>query len=168
MKNVRYIAYRDDENNGYNDSDFYFMILDTLDNKIIKHVHSSTRCGGFVDFKHDYLDLTKDERRFEIEAKAVEVAKTQVLDRISNYDVEVGDIVKVTNPRVRSFKEETFKVESTRDFKKYGRVISTTLFGENVHSDQIKTGETNVTVLRHNDKKLESAAFRLSVGLSLR
>ena len=165
----RYIAYRQDENNYYDDSDFYIMILDTKEEKIIKHVYGTTRFAGSVDFEHDYLDLTQDEKRFEIEKKAKEIAKKQVLERLSNYDVEVGDIVKVTNPRVRNFKGETFKVESKRDFKlSYGKVASTTLFGENVFSEPIKTAESNVTVVRHNDSKIESAAFRLAVGLSLR
>ena len=35
---VRYVAYRQGENNYYDDSDFYFMIHDRVDNKIIKHV----------------------------------------------------------------------------------------------------------------------------------
>ena len=107
MENFRFIAYRNDENNGYDDSDFYFMILDTVENKIIKHIHSTTRFAGSSKFKYELLDLTQDERRFAIEAKAIEIAKKQVVDKMSYYDVEVGDVDNVTNPRDRSFKEET-------------------------------------------------------------
>jgi hypothetical protein len=169
MTTSRYIAYRQDENNYYDDSDFYIMLLDTVDNKIIKHIYGTTRFAGSSKFEHEYLDLTQDYKRHEVEKQALEVAKKQILEenRISSYNVEIGDIVKVTNSRVRSFKEETFKVESKRDFTKFGRVVSTTLFGENVFSEHIKTSESNVTIVRHHDKKVSRIADRLVVGLRL-
>ena len=170
LSSNRYIAYKNDENNYYDDSDFYLMILDTKENKVIKHIYGTTRFAGSVEFPHEYLDLTNDKLGYEVKKLALEVAKKQVLEekRIPLYDVEIGDIVKVSNPRVRKFKDETFKVESKKSFRlRYGYVGSTTLFGENVFAEPIKTAESNVTIVVHNDEKIERYANRLAVGLSL-
>lgn len=163
----RYIAYREDENNYYDDSDFYIMILDTKEEKIIKHVYGSTRFAGGIDFPHKYLDLTKDEKRFEIEEKAIEIAFNDfdiddtILSSGNTFPVEVGDIVRVTNPRARKFKGETFEVEEMKEWKlRYGFVGSTTLIGGGV-----KTNLDNVTVVKHNTEKLKRKAFRKAVGL---
>jgi hypothetical protein len=169
--NIRFVVYRQDENNGYDDSDFYYMIHDRVENKIIKHVYGTTRCGGYAKFDGELFMLVDGfTSHYEYEKKFIQpIAKKQVLALISSYDVEIGDIVTVSNPRVRSFKNETFKVSSKKDYTlRYGKVASTTLFGENGKGEAIKTAESNVTIMFHNDKKIEDAAFRLAVGMSLR
>ncbi len=168
---VRYVVYRQDENNYYDDSDFYWMIHDRIDGKIIKHVYGTTRCGGCSEFPHKVHMLVEGfTANYEYEKNVVEpLAIKQVDEYLGSQDIEIGDIVKVTNKRVRNFKDETFLVESKRDFKlRYGMVASTTLFGENVLSEPIKTAESNVTVIRHNDSKVKRTANRLVVGLSIR
>ncbi len=167
---ARYVCYRQDENNFYDDSDFYFMIHDRVENKIIKHVYGTTRFGGHVDFPHElHMLIDGFGGHGEYENTVVKpITLAAAPEFANNRDVEVGDIVKVTNPRVRKFKDETFKVEEMKDFKlRYGMVASTTIYGENVFSEPIKTALSNVTVVRHNDKKLDSVAFRMMVGLSL-
>ena len=167
---ARYVCYRQDENNYYDDSDFYFMIHDRVENKIIKHVYGTTRFGGHVDFPHElHMLIDGFGSHHEYENQVVkELALKMAPEFASARDIQIGDIVKVTNPRVRKFKGETFKVQEMRDFKlRYGMVATTTLFGENVFSEPIKTNKDNVEVITHNDKKLDSVAFRLMVGLSL-
>jgi hypothetical protein len=159
----RFVAYHQDEDNGYDDSDFYIMILDTKEEKIYKHVYGSTRFANAIPFQYEYEDLTSDSGRYEYLEKALEIAKKIVNETITK--VQVGDIVKVTNPRVKSFKGEIFKVETLRDFRlRYGRVVSTTLYGKNDDGVAIKTSESNVSIIKHSDSKLYEEAYKIVVG----
>lgn len=162
MKKSRFIAYRKDENNRYSDSDFYIMLLDTKEDKVIKHVYATTRFAGCTEFAYDYLDLTQDPKRFKVEKKAVEILKKK-FETADFYEVEVGDIVKVTNPRARKFKEETFKVEEIKEFRMFNgrKVVSTTLFGEGIRTDI-----NNVSIVKNSPKKISNKAFRAAVGMS--
>ena len=51
------------------------------------------------------------------EKLATEYAVNEVPRRLGSFDLEEGDVVKVTNPRVRKFKGETFKIEEIKKFK---------------------------------------------------
>lgn len=164
----RFIAYYGGENNYYNDSDFYTMFVDTKEKKVIKHIWGSTRFGGSVEFPHEYDDVRSDLKEVEkYEELATEYAINEVPRRLGSFNLEEGDVVKVTNPRVRKFKDETFKIEEVRAFKKFGRVISETLIGINDVGETIKTSASNVEIVKHGRYKTLRVARRIVVGLSI-
>jgi len=164
----RYIAYYEGENNYYHDSDFYTMLVDTKEKKVIKHVWGSTRFGGSVEFPHEYDDVRSDLKEVEkYEKLATEYAVNEVPRRLGSFDLEEGDVVKVTNPRVRKFKGETFKIEEIKKFKRFGRVVSETLIGINETGETIQTSASNVEIVKHGLYKTLRVARRIVVGLSI-
>lgn len=169
--NARFVVYYTGENNGYDDSDFYHMILDTVDNKVIKFIYGSTRCGEIAPFPHELNFAVGTPVAAEIETKAKEIAKETVLEKLKNNEIpnygERGDIVLVTNPRVRKHKEETFFVTDIQENNYYGKV-TTNLLGRNVESKFVKTADTNCTVLVHSEKKINHLVDRLVHGMKLR
>ena len=168
--NARFVAFYDGENNGYDDSDFYYMILDTVDNKVIKFVHSTTRCYANSKFPYEFVSVVGTPLAQEYMDRAKEVAKVQVLEKLDNNEIgnwgEKGDIVLVTNPRVRKYKAETFFVTDIAETNYYGKV-TTNLLGRNVQSKFVKTADTNCTVLIHSDKKIKNLAERFVLGMRL-
>tara|TARA_B100000674_G_C37898648_1_gene942616 strand:- start:1007 stop:1582 length:576 start_codon:yes stop_codon:yes gene_type:complete len=168
LKMKRYIAYYEGENNYYNDSDFYTMLIDTKEKKVIKHVWGSTRFAGSVEFPHEYDDVRSDLKEVEkYEKLATEYAVNEVPKRLARFDYEEGDVVKVTNPRVRKFKGETFKIEEIKKFKRFGRVVSETLIGINETGETIQTSASNVEIVKHGLYKTLRVARRIVVGLSV-
>ena len=168
LKMKRYIAYYEGENNYYNDSDFYTMLIDTKEKKVIKHVWGSTRFAGSVEFPHEYDDVRSDLKEVEkYEKLATEYAVNEVPKRLARFDYEEGDVVKVTNPRVRKFKGETFKIEEIKKFKRFGRVVSETLIGINENGETIQTSASNVEIVKHGLYKTLRVARRIVVGLSI-
>lgn len=124
---ARYKIYNDGENNGYDDSDFYYMALDTKENKVIKHVHSSTRHAGFSPLEDSEMCLNDSEL-----IKRVENIICKGIDTdLSKFEIFEGDTVKVTNPRVRNFKGVEFEVLSMRRYQPYTPYV---LYGDGIHS----------------------------------
>ena len=98
---------------------------------------------------------------------ATEYAVNEVPRRLGSFDLEEGDVVKVTNPRVRKFKGETFKIEEIKKFKRFGRVVSETLIGINETGETIQTSASNVEIVKHGLYKTLRVARRIVVGLSI-
>ena len=159
-----FIKYYDGENNHYNESDFYWMILDTENRKIIKHQYASTRHAGFTPFEHELVDKVGDPETFQL---AKEVAEEMAQSVAGHILPIVGDTVKNTNPRARKHKGSEFIVSQISYWKgAYGRIETTYLHGVDQNGDEVKTNINNCTTLELGHGHLQSLAYRIKVGMN--
>ena len=159
----RFIAYYEGENNGYDDSDFFTMFLDLQEKKVVKHIHSTTRCGGHVAFKHKYVEKYDDLEIIKLaKTFSLEVLSSDYAGRI-NYTNE-GDIVQVTNTRVRKHKGSIFKITSLRKCQfSYGDKFYC-LGKDIVTGEDVKTSLDNVTLYKPLDSKIDRAINGIVFG----
>ena len=153
----RYIVYFDGENNYYDDSDFYVIGYDTATGKPFKHVYRSTRYAGYnpLEDSSDDKELQKmyNDKFFQSIHDVATIAAIRM-------EAEVGDIVKVTNPRARKHKGLEFEVLSTKSFMVFNRRESYTLVGR----DGVQSNYMNCDVIKASDKKVEIVKRNLLLG----
>lgn len=155
------------EENGYDDSDFYYVGVNIKSGEYFKHYHSTTRGAGhnpldnaaFIGSLSDTLQATVREMfKSSCVAEANRLLSTD-LDRW----IDVGDTVKVSNPRARKFKGVEFVVTGFDDFiDGYGRRKTVYLLGDN----GIKTNITNCTKINSGDKSIAALVDDLEVGFN--
>jgi hypothetical protein len=144
----RFVAYHEDEVNTYDNSISVTMFVDLVDRKLIRHTF---RSSIEESFEHEFTTETNSEV-FRI---IREIAKENILSLVAadSFGKYIGDTVKVSNPRVRNFKGEIFKIEQIWKH----RMCGTTLVGRNEQGDWIKTSYDNCSLVEISQERLETA-----------
>jgi len=166
---IQYVILCDRENNHYDDSWFYFIALDLVNGRVIKHVHSSTTGAGYRDLPNSVmLNNVPDEFHAEVHAIANEASLIQAREYImanEDYKITVGDTVTVSNPRARKHKGVTFVVAGLDSWiGRYGRVESTHAYDAN---RDVVTALANLTVVEPSAARVSNTAERILLGLAL-
>lgn len=159
----------DGENNGYDDSDFFYVGFNARTGDFFKHYHSTTRASGFRDLDNSVMVNALSESAQEQAREYFKAACFKEANRLMNvfYDnvISVGDTVTVTNTKARKFKGETFTVTDTSVWNdQYGRSMTKYLHGAN----GVKTNTLNCTRVSVGAAVLNKVAERLAVGLAIK
>lgn len=169
LAGVQHVIIRDDENNGYDDSDFYYVGVNVVTGEYFKHYHSSTRHGGYNELLNSVMiSVLAQNVQAEVQAmfaKACIAKATEIMNNDYSYVISTGDTVQVTNTRARKHKGEVFTVTDKSTYHDtYGRVQTTYLHG----GDVIKTANTNCTRTVLGDAIINTVAERLALGLAVK
>lgn len=141
---ARYIIYYEGENNGYDDSDFYYMAIDTKENTIVKHVYASTRHAGFSPLEDSekkvgcsfYLDHARS-------IAIGEINHNMMYDN-GSYEPWPDDEVRVSNPKARKHKDVIFKLDHKFKYKPW---YPETAVGYTSDGEKIKTAVKNLSII---------------------
>lgn len=161
------VIFRDMENNYYEDSNFCYVGVNVRTGKYFKHVHSTTRFGGYdhLEKSVDFKDLPE-----EIQKEVSEIFKNSTLEQAKEYitnrgEIMCGDVVQVTNARARKHKMVMFTVNNISSYRDYyGRCRTVYLHGKDEHGEEVKTAMTNCQIVHIGDSHLHKVAERFSIG----
>lgn len=165
---ARNIILNDGEDNHWDDSDFFHVYLDRVENKLVKFYTGSTRHGGSSELENAAdIRHMNDQLQEYFWSKAKEAAKAQVLATVIGsgaHNARSGDTVKVTNPSARKNKGVEIKLHHRSEYcDNFGRVQSVYLHAE----DGTKLIEHNCTVTAVSESRLNDLIENLLVGIRL-
>lgn len=147
------------EHNGYDDSDFYYVGVDTETGMLFKHIYGSTRWAGSQPLE-DSIDFSE-----MIESEG-EKAKEQFQNAIKNLvdadkTILEGDTVIVSNPRARNHKGETFIIHSVKEIYWNSQLQQYSA----MNSDKsIQVNIKNLSLVKRSEKNFEALASAIRHG----
>lgn len=171
LAGIENVIISDSENNYYEDSDFYYVGVNVKSNEFFKHVHSTTRFGGYAPLdKAIMISQLSEELQETIKALYIKASETAAIEHANQSSrIEKGDTVKVTNTRARYHKQASFTVDNITVYRdRFDRVQTVYLHGTDEQGQTVKTSATNCTVITHGEDKIKNIADRLRLGLRIK
>ena len=143
MFDVDFVILSEGENNGYDDSDFYYNLYDVKNHTIVKHIHSTTRGYGYNPVEGTVMNY-KDcsDEQVEIILDGATKKAINMIEVLGAY-VE-GDVVEVVKGR-KYKKGTTFTAQHSFIYRdRYGRYLTKYLKGVTETGDDIAIDVNNV------------------------
>ena len=169
----KFVIISSGENNFYDDSDFYHMVVDTTEKRLFKFIHSSTRFGGearITDQDGNICEVAIQDLPSDLKNLACSMASTSAMQQaeallMQCHDFAIGDRVVVSYEKARKHKNLEFTVAEISEFtSRYGRTETTYLHA----NDGIKVNGTNCSMVKPSNERIAKIADRILSGVKVK
>ena len=169
----KFVIISSGENNFYDDSDFYHMVVDTTEQRLFKFIHSSTRFGGearITDQDGHICEVAISDLPSDLKNSVGSMASTSAMQQAESllmkcHDFAIGDRVVVSNEKARKHKNLEFTVASISEYtSRYGRTETTYLHA----SDGTKVNEINCSMVKPSVERINKIAGRILSGFKVK